>query len=76
MTESAVTNRRKRGRPAGTGTGVVAPKKNVTIDPDALVLLQTVQEMMEQELGFRPSLAQTVKRLAAIYAATKGPGPA
>jgi thiamine biosynthesis lipoprotein ApbE len=58
--------KRRRGRPA-TGRATV---KNVTIDPDALVLLQTAQEMMEQELGFRPTLGQTVKRLAAVYAAT------
>lgn len=61
---------RRRGRPKREGP---APqKKNVTMDGDTLILLQTAQEQMETELGFRPTLVQTVQRLVADYAKRTG----
>ena len=62
------TQRPRRGRPQGSGTTPPLAKKNVSVDGDTLLLLQTVQEQMEQELGFRPTLAQTVQRLVVEYA--------
>lgn len=64
--EPQSTARRRRGRPQRVGEAPT--KKNVTMDGDTLTLLQTAQEQMEKELGFRPTLAQTVARLINIYA--------
>lgn len=66
MAETVTTTTRRRGRPARVGPAPL--KKNVTVDGDTLVLLQTAQEQMEQELGFRPTLTQTVQRLIVEYA--------
>ena len=59
--------KRKRGRPP-TGRAV---KKNVTIDPESLAQLQDVQRSMASDLGFMPTLTQTVKRLIAFYTLPK-----
>lgn len=68
--EATMVTGRRRGRPKREGP--VPPKKNVTVDGDTLILLQTAQEQMEKELGFRPTLAQAVQRLIVEYA--KGGG--
>lgn len=49
----------KRGRkPLENG-----PKKtqNVTLDMDVLPLIHKAQDKLEQEIGFRPNISQTIK---------------
>lgn len=55
----------RRGRPKREGPAFM--KKNVTVDGDTLTLLQTAQEQMGKELGFRPTLVQTIQRLIVEY---------
>jgi hypothetical protein len=45
--------------------------KNITVDSDIQALLSDVADLLEKELGFRPSISQTicllVKRSSAYY---------
>lgn len=39
-----------------------AKSKNVTLDNDALLALYKAQDILKNELGFQPTLSQTVHR--------------
>lgn len=64
MSENAP--RRGPGRPKGSGTGQ-KPWKNVSVDADIVALLAEVGAQMESELGFRPTISQTIRRLVRIH---------
>lgn len=73
MPDEVVTvseHKRKRGRPTGTRKVV----KNVTLDEDAAALLGEIADQFEVELGFKPTLSQTVRRLVHVKRKEGGDG--
>jgi hypothetical protein len=40
-----------------------AMQRTITLDADTIVMLKSEQERLEGELGFRPSLSQTIRYL-------------
>jgi hypothetical protein len=42
--------------------------RNITIEADVLPTLHEVMDHLEKELGFKPTLSQTVRYLIAAYA--------
>lgn len=58
----------RRGRPplAPEDRAAKAPRRNVSLDPEAAALLGDVAKELESVFGFLPSLSQTVRYLAKL----------
>jgi len=57
----------KRGRPLGSkGNPGPGDRKNVTIDAESLDALREIQAEMARDLGFEPTLKQTILRLVRV----------
>lgn len=59
---TTMTVQKQRGRPRKSEDEKVKTK-NITVDAELVGALNTIADRLEQQLGFRPTLSQTLRQL-------------